>query len=74
VVSLLKVKVKVRNSEAGNRCCISEHPSSWRNIVKRLGLAKTIHKGVYLYNIISRENILHTVIYGVHIRFWPTLK
>jgi len=29
---------------------------------------------VYIYGIFGREITKYTVIYGVHIRFWPTLR
>jgi hypothetical protein len=42
-----------------------------------VGLAKTIHTIRThircIYGDFSRDNTLFTVIYGVHIRFWPTL-
>jgi len=31
------------------------------------------HTYIRIYGDFSREITLHTVIYGVHIRFWPTL-
>jgi len=37
-----------------------------------LGLARTIYKRC-IYGIFGREIIKYTVIYGVCIRFWPTL-
>ena len=41
---------------------------------KRLfvGLAKTMYT-VYIYGFVGREITIYTVIYGVYIRFWPTL-
>jgi hypothetical protein len=40
---------------------------------KYLGLARTIYIRC-IYGIFGREIIKYTVIYGVYIRFWPTLK
>ena len=37
-----------------------------------VGLARTIYIW-FLYGIFGREFIKYTVIYGVYIRFWPTL-
>ena len=37
-----------------------------------LGRARTIHVRC-IYGILGREFIKYTVIYGVYIRFWPTL-
>ena len=37
-----------------------------------VGLARTIHIRC-IYGIFGREIIKYTVIYGVYIRFWPTL-
>jgi hypothetical protein len=47
----------------------------WR---KCIGLARTIYIYIYIYiryiyGILGREIIKYTVIYGVYIRFWPTL-
>jgi len=38
-----------------------------------VGLARTIYKRC-IYGIFSRELTKYTVIYGVFIRFWPTLR
>jgi len=38
-----------------------------------LGLAKTIYIRC-IYGIFGREITKYTVIYGVYIRFWPTLR
>ena len=53
-------------------------PYSTPNICKHhmYKVARAIHiyvYTVYIYGILSREITIHTVIYGVHIRFWPTL-
>jgi len=37
-----------------------------------IGLARTIHIRC-VYSIFGREFTKYTVIYGVYIRFWPTL-
>ena len=37
-----------------------------------IGLARTIYMRC-IYGIFGREITKYTVIYGVHIRFWPTL-
>ena len=37
-----------------------------------LGLARTIYSWC-VYGIFGREIVEYTVIYGVYIRFWPTL-
>ena len=41
--------------------------------VKYVGSARTLHIRC-LYSMFGREITKHTVIYGVYIRFWPTLK
>ena len=41
--------------------------------ITKLGLARTIYIR-YIYGIFGREIIQYTVIYGVYIRFWPTLN
>jgi hypothetical protein len=38
-----------------------------------LGLARTIYIRC-VYGIFGREITIYTVIYGVYIRFWPTLR
>ena len=43
-----------------------------REITKYLGLARTIFTRC-IYGIFGREITKYTVIYGVYIRFWPTL-
>jgi hypothetical protein len=40
---------------------------------KYIGLARTIYIRC-IYGIFCRDIIKHTVIYGVYIRFWPTLN
>jgi len=40
--------------------------------IKCLGLARTIYIR-FTYGIFGREITNYTVIYGVYIRFWPTL-
>ena len=37
-----------------------------------VGLARTIYVRC-MYGIFGRETTIHTVIYGVYVRFWPTL-
>ena len=44
-----------------------------REITKYLGLARTIFTRC-IYGIFGREITKYTVIYGVHIRLWPTLQ
>jgi hypothetical protein len=41
--------------------------------VSKLGLAKSIHIRC-IYDNFGREITKHTVIYGVYVRFWPTLQ
>jgi hypothetical protein len=41
--------------------------------VKYVGLARTIYIRC-VYGIFGREITKYTVIYGVYIRFWPTLR
>jgi len=38
-----------------------------------IGLARTIYIRC-IYGIFGREITKYTVIYGVYVRFWPTLK
>ena len=44
----------------------------WRSVGIRLGLARTINMRC-MYSNLGREITKYTVIYGVYIRFWPTL-
>jgi len=44
----------------------------FRDVLQCLGLARTIHIRC-VYGIFGREIIKYTVIYGVYIRFGPTL-
>jgi len=41
----------------------------------QVGLARTIYirSYIYVYGIVGSEITIYTVIYGVYIRFWPTL-
>ena len=48
-----------------NYACVSS--------IRQVGLARTTYIR-YLYGIFGREVTRYTVIYGVCIRFWPTLK
>jgi len=48
--------------------------SLWKSEdTKCLGLTRTIYIRC-IYGIFGREITKYTVIYGVYIRFWPTLK
>jgi len=40
---------------------------------KQVGLARTIYIRC-IYGIFGRKITKYTVIYGIYIRFWPTLK
>ena len=55
-----------------NTVCTISIPNTERPLI---GLANTIHTYVArcIYGIFSRDITVHTVIYGMHIRFWPTL-
>jgi len=44
-----------------------------RHICVYVGMARTIYIRC-IYGIFGREITKYTVIYGVHIRFWPTLR
>jgi hypothetical protein len=59
----------------GRQACCSGARWVYPKLSIYVGLAKTIHMYVYMVyiSILSREIAIHTVIYGVHIRFWPTL-
>jgi hypothetical protein len=50
-------------------CAVGRY-HAWRTYV---GLARTIHIRC-VYGIFGREVTIYTVIYGVYIRFWPTLN
>ena len=56
--------------------CLSEEDSEINCLAAcdvLLGLARTIYIRC-MYGIFGRENTEYTVIYGVYIRFWPTLR
>ena len=59
------------------KLCLSCLSMIWNAIwrICRVGLNHTFI-GIYgvLYGISGREITIHTVIYGVYIRFWPTLQ
>ena len=49
------------------------HPNSVSRDEKCVGLARTIYIRC-VNGILGKEITIYTVIYGVYIRFWPTLK
>ena len=48
-------------------------PNIYTVHIHRVGHNHTYVYTVCIYGIFSREMTIHAVIYGVHIRFWPTL-
>ena len=58
-------------------CACASWPTPGRD-TPRIGLARTPEPYIYryircTYGNFGREITIHTVIYGVYIRFWPTL-
>jgi hypothetical protein len=79
------VKVKCKSLHWKSPACIKErlstsaHTSQSPTEIMCMCIFRVVQKPynyTYVrcaYSIFSREITLHTVIYGVHIRFWPTL-
>jgi len=52
--------------------CTGRWTVDWSVVHLFIGLARTIYIRC-VYGVFGREITIYTVIYGVYIRFWPTL-